>query len=187
MRKTLCSPQNPLRYMGEVRIPRHRKKSDPREFFMNREGLYISDDFRCQILPAVSPVKLVRMVSLPVFELTKSLTDEEICTELGDGHVFEDASVFCEHLKDILTRQKNGESGDLPKNGYATIFYVRGINRAIFSVRISRDADYREWDVDAYRLGKYLCFTGYRVLSATACPPTCLPADRILRRKRAGA
>lgn len=155
-----------LRRVGTVSIPRRRKKSDPREFFTTRDGLYVWNDFHDRILPVVTPVQSVRKASLPVFELTKAMTDEEIRTELGNGHVFEDASVFCLYLEELLMRQKNGESGDLRTDGYATIFYVRGVNSEVFAVSVHWSADDRQWLVRACRLDGFRCFAGYRVLSA---------------------
>lgn len=155
-----------LRPVGVISLPALRKNRDSREFFQNRDGLYVWDEFGDQILPVFSPVKKVPKAKLSVFDLTEPMTDEEIRTELGDGYLFEDASIACAYLKEMLTRQKNGQEGGLLVNGHANILYVRGgIHGVVFVVYVYWYADSRRWDVHAYRLSDGRWGVGRRVLS----------------------
>ena len=83
-----------LRHVGTISLPAFRKNHDSREFFRNRDGLYVWESFRTCILPVVSPLKKrAPKAELSVFDLTKVMTNEEIRTELGDGYIFEDAGI----------------------------------------------------------------------------------------------
>ena len=158
-----------LRHVGAVSFPALRKNHDPREFFQNRDGLYVWNDFRNQILPVASPMKKrTPKAKISIFDLTVAMTDEEIETELGDAHIFEDTGIACAYLKEMLTRQKSGEEGDLLVNGYANILYVRGVNSEVFAVHVHWDAASRGWHVHAFRLDDCHWCAGDRVLSATA-------------------
>jgi hypothetical protein len=137
------------------------------EFFVTRSGLYVWNEFRDRILVIVKPaVALVH--KLKHYDLPENMTDEKVREKLGNGHVFEDASVFSATLAKMIDAQANGEDGDLLNNGYTNIFYVRGLNGEVFAVVAFWISDGREWSVLAIRLGGCRWFAGGRAFSATA-------------------
>ncbi len=157
-----------LRLLGTTTLPARRKRYDPATF--KREGRSIWDGFANNILAMAKPVKSVPKVTLERHLLKEEMTDAENREDLGDGHIFEDASVFVAILDFLLDRQKNGEDLDdgLLVNGYANIFYVRGLNGEVFAVYAHWGAGFRKWDVDAYPLVVSPWGAGRCVLRATA-------------------
>lgn len=143
------------------------KLFNPAEYFRTRPGLYVWEGFTKQILSVAAPATAPN-VKLREYNLPRNMTDAEIQAELGEGHVFTNASEFCATLAQMLDAQWSGEEGDLLANGYANIFYVRGSAGEVFAVRVLWHADYREWRVHAYRLDGSRWFAGSRAFSATA-------------------
>lgn len=123
------------------------------EFFRTRTGLWVSADFRERILaPALAGGSVTPAAVGKHFDLSESMNDAEIRGKLGDGHTFENPRAFCLYLAGALGRQWGGKAGDLPSNGYASLFYVRGANGAVFAVFVRWYARVGVWGVDAYRL-----------------------------------
>ena len=136
-------------------------------YFTTRSGLYVWGEFTERILAVAKPaVALVR--TLKHYDLPENMNDAEIRVELGEDHVFEDASEFCATLAGMIDIQSGGKAGRLLNNGRANIFYVRGTGGEVFAVRALWSSDDREWDVDAFRLDDYRWRAGYRAFSATA-------------------
>ena len=138
---------------------------DPNEFFQNRPGLLRSEEFVERILSVAKKTERILLPShIPSLTLHKNMNDTEVCKELGDNYVFE-ASEGCMVIAGMISRQPNGEDGDLVNNGKANIFYVRGKNNEVFTVGVSWDAGVREWYVDANRLDDYHWHAGRRAFS----------------------
>ncbi|MFH0846418.1 MAG: hypothetical protein V1851_03415 [Patescibacteria group bacterium] len=126
---------------------------DPHEFFKTRPGLWVSSDFCDRILSVAKKTMKSPLIKEGHFDLQEPMTDSEIRKELGDGHVFEDASEFSLFLAGLIDQQPKGEEvGDLITNGYGNIFYVRGADK-VFAVLVYWSADGRRWVVGAARLG----------------------------------
>jgi hypothetical protein len=161
-----------LHFVGTISIPACSEKFNPKVFFVTGVKLYAGDGFWKHILPAVSLVKSTPKAIFTAFDLQKPLTDDEIRAELRDCHVFEDVSIFCAHLAEMLKRQKNGEKKEdgLLVNGYASIFYVRGVDNEIFVVHTYWRAGLRGWDVRVVRLGIGCWDAGCRVFSNNNLP-----------------
>ncbi|MDD2934903.1 MAG: hypothetical protein PHX25_00315 [Candidatus Pacebacteria bacterium] len=125
---------------------------DPRKFFVTRQGLWVSDNFRDRILSVAKKIAKVSMDGANHFDLPTPMNDAETQKRLGEGYIYEDASEFCSVLAGMIDRQPNGEVGVLVNNGKANIFYVRGKNDEVFAVIVYWNADDREWRVIAYLL-----------------------------------
>ncbi len=154
-----------LRRLGDIALPERVGPLDPAEYFKSRAGLWVSAEFRDRILAVASPAASAP-TTFASYELVKRSNDDEIRRELPEGHVFEDVSAFCAHLAGLISRQPGGKEGDLIANGYANIFYVRGINSEVFAVSVYWNAGHREWRVHARRLDDYRRDVGRRVLSS---------------------
>ena len=140
LRKALCPPRTRLRRVGTV------------------------------LIPVVVPVKGTPKVTLSVFELTEPMTDDEILTELGEGHAFGNSSIAKVYIDWLLTRQKNGEKGDLATKGPANILYICGMDSGIYARNSRRGAAFRSWCMHGFRLndGDFRWEVGCRVFSAAA-------------------
>jgi hypothetical protein len=138
---------------------------DPHKFFQNREGLWRSDAFVRQIL---SVAKKTERIQLPehvsCFVLPKNMNDAEVRKGLGDNHVFS-ATEGCAVITGMISRQPNGENGDLINDGKANIFYVRGKDDEVFTVDVDWNAGGRNWVVSANQFGSYPWFAGRRGFS----------------------
>ena len=101
--------------------------------------------------------------SLTQTQLTKGMYDREILSELGNPKPFtpEEFGAVISHL---LTKQPNGENGNLLTNGYANIFYVQLEDRLV-AVFVRWLSDYREWGFDAYAVDGTGWFDGRCVFS----------------------
>jgi len=151
-----------------ITLPASKKRFNPDEYYQTREGLYVWEGFRNRIVPATSPIEQVPGMEIFSFDLDKSMNDAEIRAKLPKNHVFENASIFCAYLGGMIDRQPKGKEGDLLSNGYANIFYVRGLNSELFAVNVLWDAVNREWDVNADSLDDDRWSAGIRAFSATA-------------------
>lgn len=143
-----------------------RSAGDPVAFYQTRAGFYVWEGFTNRILSVASKVELPA-TTIQSLDLVKDASDAEIRAELPVNHVW-DASAFCAHLAGMIVRQPHGKAGDFLTNGYASIFYVCGINGEVFSVRVRWLSDDRWWVVSAYPLGGDRGRAGDRVFSATA-------------------
>jgi hypothetical protein len=156
-----------LERIGEVVLPAITDPLNPSEFFKTRAGLYVWGSFRDWILPATKQVESVPKAVCTSHKLVKDASDTENRAEMPDNHVFEDASKFCAHLSGMIDRQKGGQDGDLISNdGYANIFYVRGVESGVFAVDVRWYSVRCSWRVGAYALGGARWYAGYRAVSS---------------------
>jgi hypothetical protein len=130
---------------------------DPAEL-KARPGLWVFDEFVMRVPSKAKPVENLGPLSLNSHELTKTSYDCDITADLGKNCVF-DESELCARIDQMISKQQNGEAGDLLNNGYRNIFYVAG-----FVVRVRWDSGRRRWDVRAGSLGDYW-FASDRVFS----------------------
>jgi len=154
-----------LSHVSDISLPAIKKQFNPNEFYKNREGLWVSNGFHERILPVASPVKSVAAKRVPMFDIIKQANDDEIRAQLPKNHVFEGTSAFCAYLAGMISRQPNGEEGNLLNNGYTNIFYVQ-TSGGVFAVFADWDAGDREWYVYAWSLGGPRWNAGGRVFSS---------------------
>lgn len=99
------------------------KEIIPKEFFQDREGLFIYSGFEENIRDKAETVPAGAEYKLSSFELEKGMYDEEIEKELGDKHLFSETDV-CAIVAGLIEKQSKGEEGVLLTNGYANLFYT---------------------------------------------------------------
>lgn len=110
-----------------------RTKTDPKEYFQTRDGLYVWSDFKERILLKAKPIKAGKKFELSSFVLTKWATDEAIEKELPKKHLFSESDV-CAIISELISKQSKGEDGTLQNNGYSNLFYTKAF---VVSVRWS--------------------------------------------------
>lgn len=140
---------------------------DPHHTFRKgQKGLWRSENFEKYILSVAKKIPPVQLPDhITGFDLPENMNDEKIRANLGDNHVFE-ASEGCAVIAGMISRQLNGEKGDLLSNGKANIFYVRGKDNVVFAVGVVSGV--REWGVDADRLDDDRWLAGGRAFPRTA-------------------
>lgn len=121
----------------EVKLP---KKYEPTEFFKNRDGLYVWNSFKDNVLEKAKAAT-VNSFSLSSFDLTKDTYDKEMEKELPKKHIFTETEV-CAVIAGLIEKQSKGEEGTLLNNGYANIFYTK--SRVVC---VGWDSDVGEWGV----------------------------------------
>jgi len=133
---------------------------DPNAFFKTRPGLFVTDWFECLFLWEAKPVTNLGPVSLSLYEQTEDMSDENARDELPKNHVFEDPSELCARLEQMISKQWNGEKGDLPNDGSEIRFHV-----SYGGAFVRRDVFNKRWFVGAFnhRVGGWI--KGTRVFS----------------------
>ena len=125
--------------------------ADPSEFYQTREGLWVDPDFVRWVLPAAKKLEALPELAGQHYPLVVDANDGEIRGELPQDCVWE-ADEFCTRLAVKIQRQwDNKTPGNLLNNGYANIFYVRGVGGEVFAVDVDWSSGAREWRVYAGR------------------------------------
>lgn len=127
------------------------KRFDPREFYRDRQGLYVWSDFSTRILPAANPVAGSGFKRTTSWTLVKGATGQDLLSERPKD-VWQ-ATSFCAWLSVKLDKQSRGESGELLNTGYANLFLVKGVNGSVFVVFVHWDSVGRKWLVHTWPLG----------------------------------
>jgi len=138
-----------------------------KDSFFTKNGpvkLYFWDTFTNWILKAIPNEIPAFEGILSQTELTKSMNDSEILNELNNPKPFT-IPEFVAILRDLLTKQVNGESGRLLTNGYANIFYVQLADGRVVVVYASWVALGRGWYLHANGVGDDRWNDGNRVFS----------------------
>lgn len=133
---------------------------DPDSFYRERSGLWVSDEFRRLVVTKAKRLENLDPAALRSYDLAKNAYDREITPELGENYIF-DESELCARIAQMISKQPNGEAGDLLVNGYANLFYVAGC-----VVNVLWDADYRKWNVYAWGLDDDTWVAGDRAFSS---------------------
>ncbi len=115
---------------------------DPKEFFQDRKGLWVWNDFKSRIVEKAESTPVGAEFKLSSFELAKDLLDEEIEAALPKSHNFTETEVSA-IIASLISKQSNGESGVLLNNGYWNLFYTPAF---VVGVRWFGSG----WDVDAW-------------------------------------
>jgi hypothetical protein len=139
------------------------ERFDPRKFYQTREGLYVWSDFTGRIVAVAKPTEAGRKFKkVSCWKLEKSSTGEML-KNVRPNDIWT-ATDFCAWLSAKLTKQPNGEEGELLNNGWANLFLVEGASCAVFVVYVGWDSIDRKWLVHAWNLG-YEWYAGHRFVS----------------------
>lgn len=136
-----------------VQVPKGYK---PKEFFKDREGLYVWNSFIDNILENTTST-VQKSFKISFFSLIKSATDEEIEDGLPKKHLFSETEV-CAIIAGLIEKQPKGEDGPLQNNGYWNLFYTK--SRV---VRVVWDGG--GWDVSGWSRGDDTWIGDSRVFS----------------------
>jgi len=120
------------------------KAFDPHAFYKKRDGLWIGDFFRDNVLSQAKTIKKLLATAFKSYDLTKNAYDREITPCLPENHEF-DISEALARIAKMIEKQWGGKEGELLNNGYANLFYVPG-----FVVGVYWDAGGRTWCVRAW-------------------------------------
>lgn len=96
---------------------------DPKEFFKNRDGLYVWSSFSDTVLKKAKSAT-VSPLSISSHDLLKTSYDKDIEVELPKDHIFSETNV-CAIIAGLIEKQPKGKEGTLLSNGYANIFYTK--------------------------------------------------------------
>lgn len=129
-------------------VPAIATPMDPNEAFQSHQGFYVCGDFRSYVLPALKSISSAPEASFIVSRIALSASDSTIHKEIPENHLAE-----WYHILSFIGKQPNGENGVLLTNGYANIFYMRGVGGQVFVVSVRRGLVSCRWSVDAWRLG----------------------------------
>lgn len=130
--------------------------------FKARQGLWFSDDFVSHLGWKVQSVKGLGAITLSSADLVRSAFDQDIKADpiMPMNPTFESESEFLAYLAQMISRQPNGEAGDLLANGSWNIFYVKHC-----VVRGRWDYYSRNWLFHASLLGTERWYSGRRVFA----------------------
>lgn len=127
--------------------------------------LYFWDNFANWILKAMPETIEAFQGNLMKTQLTEYMYDSAILNELGQPKPFT-VGEFAAIIRDLLTKQPNGENGTLLNNSYANIFYVQLEGARVVAVSVRWSSGRRGWGLDARGLGGYGWVDGRCVFSA---------------------
>ena len=136
----------------------------PSEFFQNRPGLWVSDDFRDLVVAKAEPTEAGKTFTVKPQVLGRDATDAEIEDELGGMHLFDETAVVA-IVAGLISRQEGGKAGVLLNNGYANILYLGSC-----VVDVCWRADDREWRVLTWQRGGNGWDAGSQVFSPATEP-----------------
>lgn len=132
------------------------EKFDPKEYFKDRTGLWVSSSFEERILEKAEPTEAGTRFTLDSFKFKESAYDEGIEKELPEKHILSESEV-CAVVASLIEKQREGEEGVLLNDGWFNIFYT-----PTFVVIVGWSDT--EWNVRAWGRGVYWG-SGYRVFS----------------------
>lgn len=132
---------------------------NPKEFFQDREGLMVWDDFKPRILDKAEPTKAGAEFKLMSADFAKNLLDEEIESALPKEHLFSETEVSA-LVASLISKQPKGEDGMLLNNGYANLFYTPA-----FVVGVGWGSGSSGWGVGTWLRDHYGWSEGVRVFS----------------------
>ncbi|MFZ2555467.1 MAG: hypothetical protein WAZ27_05280 [Minisyncoccia bacterium] len=161
LKDALCPPETApekpkvLRLHKTLSVGSSQEPFDADAFFVNRPGLWVSEDFKRLILPKAKIV-LPATTSIKSFDLMQNARDREIKAELPEKH-----EVALWHIAKLIEGQEGGKSGPLLNNGDWNIFYFAGL-----VVGVCWFAGYREWYAHAWHLDGNRRRAEYRVFSS---------------------
>lgn len=126
------------------------------EFFVNRKGLYVWNNFKDNVLKKANAVTKTEF-DISSLNLTEDANNEKIENSLPKDHLFSETEV-CAIIAGLIEKQPDGEEGTLLNNGYVNLFYTTS---HVVLVRWNGVA----WNVDGWRRVDDGWLSGYRVFS----------------------
>lgn len=132
---------------------------DPKEFYKDREGLFVFGSFEERIVQKAESVEAGREFSIDSFNLIEDAADAGIEAALPEKYLFTEGEVFA-IIAELISKQPKGEEGALLNNGYANLFYTE-----VFVVSVRWSAGDGGWGVDAWGRGDVGWGAGGRVFS----------------------
>ena len=133
---------------------------DPHTFYEPRDGLWISNPFRDNVLAKAHAIKKLPAKALKSFDLVQNAYDRDITLCLPQNYEFSIDEALA-RIAQLIEKQWGGKEGELLNNRYANPFYVPG-----FVVVVYWHADLRTWRVHAWERDAYHWFAGSRAFSA---------------------
>lgn len=134
------------------------KDFDPKEFFKDRTGLFVSSSFENRILPKADTL-LPFKINLASFKLLERAADSQIEEELPKDHLFTETEV-CAIIADLIEKQSKGEEGILLNDGSWNLFYTESCVVHVHWRRFHGAWHVGTWDRDGSQWG-----AGERVFS----------------------
>ena len=134
-------------------------RHEPTAFYRTCSGIYVWEDFRGRIVSKAKPTEAGASFKVNIDELGAELTDEEIENGLPKKHLF-DESTLCAIIAEMISKQPNGEAGDLENTGYVNLLYTQSC-----VVGVGWSSGERGWGVYAWDRFGGRWNAGGRVLS----------------------
>ncbi len=112
---------------------------DPKAF-TTRKGLEVCNKFHRRIGSKAKLVEGLGTITLTSAELCRSVSDKEISADpiMPANHMFVSESEFVAYLDQMISKQPNGEEGNLRNDSYWNIFYVAGCVARVARLPASR-------------------------------------------------
>lgn len=135
---------------------------EPKEFYQDREGLFVFTSFKERVADKAEKVS-PNEFPISSFNLAQSANDEEIEKALPAEHLFSESEV-CAVIATLIEKQPKGEEGTLLNDGSWNLFYTKDCVVSVDWYSFSG-----EWYVYAWDRDDYAWRQDYRVFSpATA-------------------
>lgn len=147
---------------------------NPHEFFKDREGLLVSDDFQNLILAKASDKKVFTdETTIGFADLIQAANAIEIRDELPNSNVFKDIDTFLCYLSIFIKGQRGGKDG-LLDTVQGNLFQVL-VGNVVFTVYVFWSNASEAWDCSiAHHIRDDLSDTvwerGHRIFSFSAPP-----------------
>jgi len=142
-----------LKPVAKSTVPARTKPFNAAAFYQTRDGLYVYDTFanRFDLNARQKPVGSAPERSYVASLLKASAIDTDIRKELPETHLS-----TLEDIADLIVVAQQGDKPSfLPKNSWASMFYVEGKNEAVFVVRVGWDSGRHRWYVYDWELDGY--------------------------------
>lgn len=147
--------------MGAAVIEKSDTSFDPEQRMKVRPGLYVYEPFITHVRSRAQVVVSAETLELPYFSLKKPAHDREISTSVPLSTFSETA--VCYIIDALMSRQSQGEKGDLEVNGYGNLFYLESTG----VVTVHWYAARRRWRVYRWFQSGYRWHRGSRVFSCS--------------------